>query len=83
MEYQNLINVVSSGLGAIGSLLLIILEGDSMKRVGAVFIFAAFAIQAVLYGCVIGKLPELSVAFVILVIVIVGLHFRKQIFKKR
>ena len=80
MEFQN-IDLVWSGLAAIGSLLL----ADNLKdkaKVGAWLIFAGFVVQALWNSY---NTLGLSTAIGVLVIVIVGLLWglRKPIFKKR
>jgi len=78
---EKTIDLVWSGLAAIGSLLL----ADNLKdkaKVGAWLIFAGFVIQALWNSY---NTLGLSTAIGVLVIVIVGLLWglRKQIFKKR
>ena len=82
MEFQS-IDVVWSGLAAIGSLLLADNLKDKKAKVGAWLIFAGFVIQALWNSY---NTLGLSTAIGVLVIVIVGLLWvllRKQIFKKR
>ena len=81
MEFQN-IDLVWSGLSAIGSLLLAKNLKEKAQKVGAWLIFAGFVIQALWNSY---NTLGLSTAIGVLVIVIVGLLWglRKQIFKKR